>query len=238
MSLTTCSASAELSTIIAFCPPVSAISGTSGVRAASACAIALPTAVDPVKATPATRASATSRAPIVSPEPGINASASGGTPAASSVRIACAAISVVCSAGLATTALPAASAAAIWPVKMASGKFHGEMHANTPRPRNASVFASPVGDGKRKRRVEAQAGLRRVVAAEIGSFAHFGNRCRTRLAGFARQQRNPCRAIVLDEPCCAVQDRGALLRGARVPRALARDKRVQCAIGGRSSRHR
>ena len=31
----------------------------------------------------------------------------------------------VCSAGLASTGLPAASAAATWPVKIASGKFHG-----------------------------------------------------------------------------------------------------------------
>jgi hypothetical protein len=70
-----------------------------------------------------------------------------GTPAACSVRIASDAVSTVCSAGLATTALPAASAAATWPVKIASGKFHGDMHANTPRPRSASVFDSPVGDG-------------------------------------------------------------------------------------------
>ncbi len=146
---------------MAFWPPVSAISGTIGARAASACAIALPTLVDPVNATPATRGSATSRAPIVSPAPGISASTSPGMPAASSVRTAAAAISVDCSAGLATTALPAASAAAICPVKIASGKFHGEMQANTPRPRSASVFASPVGEGsatgasKRRRACDA-----------------------------------------------------------------------------------
>ena len=51
----------------------------------------------------------------------------------------------VCSAGLASTGLPAASAAATWPVKMASGKFHGEMQANGPRPRSSSVLVSPVG---------------------------------------------------------------------------------------------
>ena len=42
----------------------------------------------------------------------------------------------VCSAGLASTGLPAASAAATWPVKIASGKFHGLMQANGPRPRS------------------------------------------------------------------------------------------------------
>ena len=45
------------------------------------------------------------------------------------------ATSGVCSAGLATTVLPAASAAATWPVKIASGKFHGLMQTKTPRPR-------------------------------------------------------------------------------------------------------
>jgi hypothetical protein len=39
------------------------------------------------------------------------------------------------------TELPVTSAAAIWPVKMASGKFHGEMHAITPR---ASVPVSAL----------------------------------------------------------------------------------------------
>ena len=51
----------------------------------------------------------------------------------------------VCSAGLAMTVLPAASAAATWPVKIASGKFHGLMQANTPRPCRCSSFLSPAG---------------------------------------------------------------------------------------------
>ena len=38
----------------------------------------------------------------------------------------------VCSADLARTALPADNAAAIWPVKIASGKFHGDIHVNIP----------------------------------------------------------------------------------------------------------
>ena len=41
-------------------------------------------------------------------------------------------MSGVSSAGLAMTALPAASAAATWPVKIASGKFQGLMQAMTP----------------------------------------------------------------------------------------------------------
>ena len=56
-------------------------------------------------------------------------------------------MSGVCSAGLATTALPAASAPAIWPVKIASGKFHGLMQTKTPRPRVRNSLLSPVGPG-------------------------------------------------------------------------------------------
>ena len=53
--------------------------------------------------------------------------------------MAWAAISGVCSAGLASTVLPAASAAATWPVKMASGKFQGLMHSTVPSGRCVSL---------------------------------------------------------------------------------------------------
>ena len=72
-STTTCSGSAELSTIIAFWPPVSAISGDLRVAPCERAAISLATAVDPVKATPAMRGSSTSAAPTVSPAPGSSA---------------------------------------------------------------------------------------------------------------------------------------------------------------------
>ena len=134
-SSVTCSGSAVASTIMALMPPVSAISGTIGPSlAASARLMAWPTSVEPVKATPATRGSATSAAPTL-PSPGTRCSALAGTPAWCSRRTASAAISGVCSAGFATTALPAASAAVTWPRKIASGKFHGLMQTNTPRPR-------------------------------------------------------------------------------------------------------
>jgi hypothetical protein len=81
------------------------------------------------------------------------------------------AISGVCSAGFASTALPAASAAAIWPVKIASGKFHGLMQAKTPRAGWA------VGDAGG------------VVAQEIHRLAQFGHGIGQGLAGLARQQR-------------------------------------------------
>ena len=53
----------------------------------------------------------------------------------------------VCSAGFAITALPAASAAATWPVKIANGKFHGLIQTKTPRPRMPVTLRSPVGPG-------------------------------------------------------------------------------------------
>ncbi|MNP40868.1 hypothetical protein D3C76_1345370 [compost metagenome] len=63
-------------------------------------------------------------------------------PASSSRRTAWAAISGVCSAGLAKTGLPAARAAATWPVKIASGKFHGLMQTTGPSGRWASLLKS------------------------------------------------------------------------------------------------
>ena len=104
--------------------------------------------VEPVNATPAMRGSATSGAPTVSPLPGSRCNTSPGTPASCSRRTAAAAISGVCSAGLATTALPAASAAATWPVKIASGKFHGEMQAKR-RARAAQLVALAGRAGQR-----------------------------------------------------------------------------------------
>ena len=82
-SPTTCSGRAELSTTSAFCPPVSAISGTvrpSGLsRSASWRWISRATSVEPVNITPRTRGSATSAAPT-SPAPGRSCTAPGGTP--------------------------------------------------------------------------------------------------------------------------------------------------------------
>ncbi len=134
-SSVTCSGSAVASTIIALMPPVSAISGTIGASLpASTRLIARATSVEPVNATPATRGSPTSAAPVL-PSPGASCSALSGMPAWCSRRTASKAISGVCSAGFATTVLPAASAAVTWPRKIASGKFHGLMQTNTPRPR-------------------------------------------------------------------------------------------------------
>ncbi len=88
--------------------------------------------VEPVKQTPPMRGSEVSFAPTVAPSPGRSCRAEAGTPALCRSATAKAAISGVCSAGLARTALPVASAAAICPEKMASGKFQGEMQVKSP----------------------------------------------------------------------------------------------------------
>ena len=89
---------------------------------------------------------AVSAAPTL-PSPGASWTIALGMPAACISSIARAPISGVCSAGLAMAALPAASAAATGPMKIASGKFHGQMQANTPRPWRRSSLSSPVGPG-------------------------------------------------------------------------------------------
>ena len=161
MSRTACSGSAVESTIIALSPPVSAISMASGAAVSASCrSISLATSVEPVKQTPAMRGSAVSGA--------ADRRAVAGQKLEHVFRHAglaqqfdgAAAISGVCSAGLAMTELPVTSAAAIWPVKMASGKFHGEMQTMAPR---ACVPGSALA---------ASAG---VVAQEVDRFAHFGN---------------------------------------------------------------
>ena len=142
-SRTACSGSAVESTIIALIPPVSAINGASGARwTAARRSIALAAAVEPVKQIPATRASRSSTSPSAGPSPGRSRSASGGTPASCSSATARAAISGVCSAGLAIAGLPATSAAAICPVKIASGKFHGLMQRKGPRGRRSASRVS------------------------------------------------------------------------------------------------
>ena len=74
--------------------------------------------------------------------------------------------------------LPAASAAATWPMKIASGKFHGLMQTNTPRPCSCSSLDSPVGPGSFSGCAEQLARLRGVVAQEVDRLAHFGDRRR------------------------------------------------------------
>ena len=147
-SSATCSGSAVASTIMALMPPVSAISGTIGPSlAASARLIARATSVEPVKATPATRASrdqrgadlAVARHQMQRGSPARRRRAAASPPRRRSAASARRAWRPRCCRRRAR--------AATWPVKIASGKFHGLMQTNTPRPRWRSSLLSPVGPG-------------------------------------------------------------------------------------------
>jgi hypothetical protein len=127
-------------------PPISATTRLTafwpGAVSAAARTISSPTAPEPVKAIVCTRGSRTRRAPT-SPSPGSSESASGGTPASRSAWQSTAAQPGDCSAGLSTTALPVARPAAVMPQGMATGKFHGEITATTPRGTKRISLRSP-----------------------------------------------------------------------------------------------
>ena len=76
----TCSGKAVLSTIMAFCPPVSAIKTGVSLRLARFWLIKRATSVEPVKITPLMRSSCVSAAPT-SPAPNTSCNTSTGTPA-------------------------------------------------------------------------------------------------------------------------------------------------------------
>ena len=139
--------------------------------------------------------------------------------------MACA-ISGVAGAGLATTALPATSAAVIWPVKIASGKFHGLMHTNTPRPCSDERVALTGGPGQHQRRAEQLAAAGRVVAAEVHRLAQLRHRVGQRLAGLAHQQAEKHPApLAAAAPPPAPGRRARSAAGVGVPRRLRRRRR-------------
>ena len=111
------------------------------------------------------RGSRISAAPTVSPRPGRRCSTSGGTPASCRCFTARKAVSGVCSAGLATTALPAASAPAICPVKMASGKVPGRDAGEHAAPAQAELVALAGRALELERRGEAPPRLGRSSSA-------------------------------------------------------------------------
>ena len=128
-------------------PPVSAISGMMGPSRAASCRLMrFAVSVLPVNATPAMRSSATRAAPSLLP-PGRKCRMSLGIPASCNNLTASKAIRGVCSAGFATTALPATRAALTCPMKIARGKFQGLMQTKTPLPWRLSALSSPVGPG-------------------------------------------------------------------------------------------
>ena len=113
-------------------------------------AIALPTSVEPVKATLSTSGCSTSARPV-SPAPVTMLTTPGGRSACWQISANSSAVSGVVSAGLSTTVLPAASAGAIFQASISSGKFHGMTWPATPsgcgsvpKPAYSSLSAQPA----------------------------------------------------------------------------------------------
>ena len=117
---------------------------------------------------------------------------------------------------MATTLLPAASAAETWPRKMASGKFHGAMQTQAPRPSILSTLRSPVGPGSSIgwRWARACAGI---IAAEIGRLAHFGERVGDGLLRLLHRDPHQHVAVALEQIGEPLEARGPLLDAALRP---------------------
>ena len=188
-SSTTCSGSAVESTSIAFKPPVSAISGTMAPpRAASARLMVSAVAVDPVMATPARAGCANAISPNSRPGAGIRCSASGATPAS-------------CRSPDEARGNQRRRLGGLGHDAIAGGQRRGHLsredrQRKIPRA-DAGKHAAPVqrqlvrlaGRPLEARGVrELFARAHRVVTAEIHRLAHFGDRIRQRLSGFADQQ--------------------------------------------------
>jgi hypothetical protein len=110
-------------------PPSSSVTG---IRFSDAyCMMRRPVVVSPVNATLATRGLLASGLPASTPKPLTMLSTPGGSrsPSSSANRRI---VTGVCSAGLRTTQLPAASAGASFHAAISSGKFHGMICPTTP----------------------------------------------------------------------------------------------------------
>ena len=124
------SRSASSKTMWAALPPSSMVTG---LRCSPATLAACrPTAVEPVKAILSTPGWRSSASPTTWPLPVTTLSTPSGTPASESSWAMKSALSGVSSAGLWTTALPAASAGAILVLDRISGKLKGVIAATTP----------------------------------------------------------------------------------------------------------
>ncbi len=138
------SRSESANTTFADLPPSSSVTAfTCSAQPAITC---LPTAVEPVNTILRTRSCVTNRSPTTEPLPGSTWNSPSGSPdsrASSPSRIA---VSGVHSAGLSTTALPAASAGAKPQLAMVIGKFHGTITPTTPSG-SWNVTSSPPATG-------------------------------------------------------------------------------------------
>ena len=122
---------ASSNTMLGLLPPSSRVSFFR-LLAPEAATISLPTSVEPVNATLSTSLWAARAAPAVSPKPGTTFTTPSGMPASAMSPARRSAVSGVCSAGLSTTQLPAASAGPSFHAAISSGKFHGMICPTTP----------------------------------------------------------------------------------------------------------
>ncbi len=129
MPSTAWSSGASSKTMLAALPPSSRVTFLS--LPATARAIALPTSVDPVKATLSTSGCDTMARPV-SPAPVTMLTTPGGRSACWQISAKSSAVSGVVSAGFSTTVLPQARAGAIFHASISSGKFHGMTWPATP----------------------------------------------------------------------------------------------------------
>ena len=136
------SRSASANTMFADLPPSSRV--TRLTWSAAPRMIRCPTAVEPVKQILRTNGCVTNRSPTTEPWPGSTVSTCSGRPASSASSPSRMAVSGVSSAGLRTTALPAASAGAKPQPAIGIGKFHGTMTPTTPSG-SLKVTSSAVG---------------------------------------------------------------------------------------------
>jgi hypothetical protein len=197
-SATTCSDSAELSTIIAFWPPVSATSTALSARSASVRLMSCATAVEPVNRTPAMRGSATSAAPTVF--------------AASREQLQRGARHAGAMEQLHRRGRDQRRLLGRFGEHGVAGGKCGAHLADEDCQRK--IPRRDARDRSQCPRVaEVPARLRGVIAAEVGSFAYLANRVAERLARFTRGQCDQRRALAFDEIGRALEARGALGSG-------------------------
>src|SRR6476619_486964 len=141
VSSTARSQSASANTTHADFPPSS--SETRVMLSDDARKIEAPVVVSPVNEILLTRGSLTSASPTTLPGPGITDTQPSGTPASTSSSPSMSAVTGVSDAGLMMTALPQASAGAVFQHVMSNGKFHGTIRAHTPTG-SRSTTSSPA----------------------------------------------------------------------------------------------
>ena len=158
--------------------------------------------------------------------PATRCRADAGTPASCSSLTASAAISGVCSAGFAATALPAISAAVTCSRKIASWKIQRRYRDEDAPAAQAKDVALAGRSRNRLALTEQVASLRGIVAAEIHGLANFRDRIVQRLAAFALQQRDEIRRAPLQQIGGLLQHRRARRgrRSAPVPERPARGR--------------